>query len=69
MRDNNISQSSMSLLGRFIVLLYDRTSDLVKVNDTRKWLFTQRSRSLENIPPAHAALTQHIKCASYQAYC
>ena len=68
MRDN-ISQSSMSLLEQFVVLLYDRTSDLVKVNDARKWLFTQRSRSMENIPPTQAALTQHIKRASYQAYC
>ena len=69
MRDNNISISSMSLLEQFVVLLYDRTSDLVKVNDARKWLFTQRSRSLENIPSTQAAPTQHIKRASYQAYC
>ena len=38
-----------------------------KINDARKWLFTQRSRSLENIPPTQAALTQHIRRASYQA--
>lgn len=63
---DNISQTSMSLL---VVLLYDRTSELVKVNDARKWLFTQRSRSLESIPPTQAALTQHIKRASYQACC
>ena len=68
MRDN-ISQSSMSMLEQFVVLLYNRTSDLVKVNDARKWLFTQRSRSLESIPPTQAALTQHTKRASYQAYC
>jgi len=67
--EDDISQSSMSLLERFVVLLYDRTSDLVKVNDARKWLFTQRSRSLENIPPTQAALRQHIKRASYQANC
>ena len=48
---------------------YDRTSDLVNVNDARKWLFTQRSRSLKNIPPTQAALIQHIKWASYQASC
>ena len=63
------SVSSMSLLEQFVVLLYDRTSDLVKVNDARKWLFTQRSRNLENIPPTQAALTQNIKWASYQANC
>ena len=42
MRDNNISQSSMSLLEQFVVLLYDRTSDLVKVNDARKWLYSHK---------------------------
>ena len=44
---DDINQSSMSLLEQFVVLLYDRTSDLVKVHDARKWLFMQRSRSLE----------------------
>ena len=55
----DISSLSMSLLEQFVVLMYDRTSDLVKVNDARKWLFTQRSRSLENIPLTQAALTTH----------
>jgi len=44
------------------VILYDRTNDLVQVNDTRKWLFRQRSiaRSLKSIPPTQAAFMQHI---------
>ena len=54
--EDDISESSMSMLEQFVVLLYDRTSDLVRVNDARKWLFTQKSRSLENIPPTQAAL-------------
>ena len=40
MREDTFS-SSMSLLEQFVVLLYDNTSDLVKVNDARKWLFIQ----------------------------
>ena len=40
-----ISSLSMLLLAQFVVLLYDKTSDLVKVNDARKWLFTLRSRA------------------------
>lgn len=67
--EDDISEPSMSVLERFVILLYDRTSDLVKVNDARKWLFTQKSRMLENIPPTQAALIQHIKRASYQANC
>ena len=52
------------------MLLYDRTSDHVSNNDAaRKQLFTQKSRSLENLPPTQPALVQHIKRASYQENC
>ena len=64
-----VSDSLLSMLERFVVLLYDKTSEEVSVNDIRKQLFTQKSRSLENIPPTKASLVQHIKCASYQANC
>ena len=64
-----ISESTMFVLERFVVLLYHRTSDQDKVNDVRKVLFTKNSRSLENMPPTEAALRQHIKQASYQANC
>ena len=67
--EDNLSESVISVLERFVVLLYDRTSDLELVNDARKWLFTQKSRTLDNIPPTQAALRQHIKRASYQANC
>ena len=67
--EDNISDLSLSLLERFVMLLYDQTSDLLTVNDARKQLFTQKSRSLENIPPTQAALKQHIKRVSYQAHC
>ena len=59
--EDNLSESVISVLERFVVLLYDRTSDLELVNDARKWLFTQKSRTLDNIPPTQAALRQHIK--------
>lgn len=67
--EGEISKSTMSLLERFVVLLYDRTSDVMEVNEARKQLFTQKSRSLENLPPTQAALKQHIKRASYQSNC
>ena len=50
--------------------MYDRTSDHVSINDAaRKQLFTQKSRSLENLPLTQAAPVQHIKRASYQENC
>lgn len=64
---SDIDDAVLSLLERFVVLLYERTSDQMKVNDVRKHLFAQKSRSLENIPPTQAVLIQHIKRASYQA--
>jgi len=62
-----VSELSMSLVERFVVLMYDRTSDTMEVNEARKQLFTQKSRTLENIPPTQAALRQHIMRATYQA--
>lgn len=46
-----LSDLSLSQLERFVVLIYDRTSACLDVNEARKQLFTQRSRLLENIPP------------------
>ena len=66
---SDISLPSMALLDRFIVLLHSRTSDINDVNEAKKYLFTQKSRTLENILPTKAALEQHIKRASYQANC
>ena len=57
-------KTAMAALERFVVLLYDRTSDLLQVNDARKQLFTQKSRSLENIPLTYSALKEHVKRAS-----
>ena len=58
-----ISDKAMETLERFVVLLYDRTSDIMTVNDSRKYLFTQKTRSLENLPPTREVLKQHIKRA------
>ena len=64
---SDVSEESMSLLERFVVLMYDRTSDIMEVNDAGKQLFAHTSRALDNIPPTQAALQQHIKRASLQA--
>lgn len=66
---NEISERSMLLLERFVVLMYDRTSESTTVNGARKQLFAQNSRTLENIPPTQAALKQHIKRTCHQANC
>ena len=65
----DMSEATMALLEWFVLLLYDRTSDIMNVNDARKQLFTQKSRSLENLPPSQQALKQHIKRACFQYNC
>ena len=65
----DMSEATMALLEQFVVLLYDRTSDIMNVNDARKQLFTQKTRSLENLPPSQEALKQHIKRACFQSNC
>ena len=64
-----ISDRTLEVIERFVLLMYSRTSDLSRVNDARKQLFGQKSRSLENIPPTQAALEQHLKRARYQCNC
>ena len=64
-----MSDRTLEVIERFVVLMYSRTSDLSRVNDARKQLFAQKSRSLENIPPTQAALEQHLKRARYQCNC
>ena len=52
---------------RLIVLLYDRASSKMTVNEARKQLFAQKGRSLDVIPSSGAALLEHTKRAAYQA--
>jgi len=51
-----ISNMAMETLDQFFVLLYDRTNDIMTVNDSRKHLFTQKTKSLENLLPTHGVL-------------
>ena len=46
---------------RFVILLYDRGSTCLKVNEARKDLFTRKSRAIDAIPPTDDALNLHLK--------
>ena len=58
-----ITEESLAVLERLVVLLYDRTSSLLKVNEARQELFCKKSREFDSIPPTKAALEQHIRRA------
>ena len=46
--------------------MYDRTSDLHSVNESRRYLFTKKNRSSENLPRTLDALEQHLKHAFFK---
>ena len=52
----HLTEKAQSQIERFVILVYDRTSDVLEINKARKELFTKKSRSLENLPPTQAAL-------------
>jgi len=63
----DVKNEDVKKLERFVVLLYDRTSDVESVNECRQILFAQKGRNIELIPPTEDALYQHIKRAVLQA--
>ena len=65
----DIRSSTISALKQLVIFMYDHTRDIVKINEARKQLFTRKSRSLENFPPALDALEQHIKRVCYKSNC
>ena len=55
-------------IGRFVVLMYDRSSPCEDINACRRCLYTKKNRAIENIPPTFDALLQHTKRAALQAH-
>ena len=51
----------------FVVLMYDRISELQGVDAAKSDLFSKKSREIENVPPTAAALLEHMKRAAFQA--
>ena len=66
MLPEEIDDTCMDVIERFVTLLYDRTSSRSKVNEVRQELFSRKARSLDNIPPTQASLLQHVKRAVFQ---
>jgi len=64
---DTISDDTMLLLERFVILLYDRTAEHISVNSARQHFFTQKGWQIGNIPPTRDALLQHVKRAAYQS--
>ena len=55
----------MSIIERFVIPLFDRTSPCTKMDHARRKLFPQKNLG-QQIPPTQAALVEHIKRTVYQ---
>ena len=64
-----VDEDDMQKLERFVVVMYDRSSEATCVNDARLDLFARKQRAYDAIPPTQAALKEHVKRATYQAGC
>ena len=63
----DLASPIFSLLQRFTVLLYSKSSDIELLDEARMDLFCRDNKTMENIPPTADALLQHARRAAYQA--
>lgn len=63
----SIHDDWMQVLERYVILLYDRTSSCLTVEEAQKQLFTRKSRRFDSIPLTRDALLQDVKRTAYQA--
>lgn len=61
-----INEACIAHLDRFVILLYNRTSNKTTVDEDRKQRFAQKGRAYYAIVSTRAALLQHAKRATYQ---
>ena len=61
-----ITEGHVTMLERVTILLYNRTSSKVYIDEARQELFTVNGWAMNSIPPTRAALVQHIRSAVYQ---
>ena len=62
-----LDEEDMTVIERFVILMYDSTSSAEDINECRRELFTKKAKAVENIPPTKDALTQHAKRAMLQS--
>ena len=61
-----ISEQDLHIIERYVILLYDRTSNSTDINVARRKLFSKKTL-VQQLPPTRQALVEHIKRAAYQA--
>ena len=56
----SISEEDIANIERYIVILYDRTSECLGVDQARKTMFMTQTKPMDRLPPSSDALLQHI---------
>jgi len=64
--DADINDTVVSVVECFLIIMYDRTTDVDDLNSARRHYFTKRSKSLELLPPTSDAFLQLIRRAVFQ---
>ena len=65
--DGVLSDNSISAIESFFCLMYDKTTYISNVTNSRQMLFMKKSKTVDNIPPTKNALIQNVKWAVYHA--
>lgn len=63
----DIDLATFSVLERFVIIMYDITSDCIDLDTSRRQLFTKKCRPLESLPPTADAFVQHVLRTTLQA--
>ena len=63
----NVDSHHFQMLERLAVLMYDKTSQHISVNEVRRESFCLKSPPMDRMPPTQDALLQHSQRAIYQA--
>ena len=61
-----VTDEDVSVIERFVISMYSRTSQFHNVNAAKKQMFLYGNRQIDKVPPSHNAL-QHILRAVYQS--
>lgn len=62
-----LAEATISVLERFLIVMYDRTSDCTSLDAARMQMFTKKAKSLESLPPTSDAFLLHVKRTIFQA--
>ena len=62
-----IGKEEQNVLEKFIITMYDRSSQTIDIDAVRLNLFSRKQRLYDTKPPTCVTLVQHTTQAAYQA--